>query len=350
MNNLSKLFTTLAIGLCLNTNTVQASDLNNGNLEEQSGPSKTTQASSTFNILRTLAIGLATLGKVDGFRIPSKFINTQSHLTENKISKYTHLLAQKNLNEPKTNEERKSAKFDPFKLANERYREIGTNYTDYVKKLTGRPLSTHDILKIIVPTVGLEAAFLNDAYQNLSPLEFGGGALIAYYAADIEVGIYHYLMDTLDYKNPKVPNSVGESNIFFILHHDAPTDCANYNYWELTYASYKINPIMFAGAGISLLFDQHLLAHIISTAGLIACQGQYWHMLAHRNPSKNSPFVKWLQKHHIILNPQFHNKHHTPPYDSHFGVLTGQMNPVVDLIISAGKNLYRFMEDRKKED
>jgi hypothetical protein len=41
-------------------------------------------------------------------------------------------------------------------------------------------------------------------------------------------------------------------------------------------------------------------------------------------------FVRWLQKHSIILNPLVHKVHHTQPFDRYYCITNGWLNPMLD--------------------
>lgn len=49
--------------------------------------------------------------------------------------------------------------------------------------------------------------------------------------------------------------------------------------------------------------------------------------------------LQFLQKYHIVLNPQHHQVHHTLPHDAYYCISCGWMNPVLRAI-----NFWRGME------
>ncbi len=358
MSKMSKLFLTLVITLCLCTNTSQAATLDETNLPEQPTHSRTTNPSSTLNILRTLALGLASLGGADAFRVPSQLVVTTPNVhKELRFKKYFRLAAEKNVNDltPGANKDFSgkgisgkdtSGKFDAIAFANERYALMGTSMEEEERKSKSHD-TVFDKLMILAPTAAIETSLLSLAQQHLSKVELFGGAVASYLLADFLTGLFHYAMDNLDCNNQNLPHAIRKTIISFTLHHYAPT-ISNKGYWGLTRQSWVANFVMLAGAALSSLSSNHLPSYMMALSGLIATQSQYFHFLAHRNPKENSAFVKLLQRSGLILNPKSHNKHHTPPYEDNFCVISGHTNGAVDCTIKIGKTVHGFLKNWQK--
>lgn len=70
-------------------------------------------------------------------------------------------------------------------------------------------------------------------------------------------------------------------------------------------------------------------AHLTVSSFLLALMGfvvvtNQIHKWAHMASVPTS--VRWLQARHLILSPEHHRVHHTPPYSSHYCITSGITN------------------------
>ena len=75
---------------------------------------------------------------------------------------------------------------------------------------------------------------------------------------------------------------------------------------------------------------------VILVACLATCGNQV-HSWSHGN--NKSRIIKFLQKHKIIQTPRHHMKHHVPPFDRDYCVMTNLVNPILEKI-----HFWRFLE------
>lgn len=76
---------------------------------------------------------------------------------------------------------------------------------------------------------------------------------------------------------------------------------------------------------------------LITTAvGLVAIQAAHYFAHARTHSYWVPKPVQLLQDASLILSPKHHREHHTPPFNSHFGILHGGSAPLVDYLFKHG--------------
>jgi ubiquitin-conjugating enzyme E2 variant len=75
---------------------------------------------------------------------------------------------------------------------------------------------------------------------------------------------------------------------------------------------------------------------IAFTALFVFCTNQF-HKWAHMKTPP--PWIRMLQRAHLILSPEHHVVHHTAPRDKYYCITVGWMNPLLDKI-----QFFRFCE------
>lgn len=170
--------------------------------------------------------------------------------------------------------------------------------------------------------VGLGAA---DHAGWLVPLAFIGG----YVTADFASGLVHFLAD--NFGSSKKP-LIGP---FFIRpfreHHIDPEAITRHGFLEVNGANCTVSlPILLAawllipiGANLWTLF---LGAYIGLFLFGIFLTNQF-HSWAHmKRPPR---LVRLLQRSGLILDPDHHRKHHTPPFNTYYCITCGWLNPIL---------------------
>ncbi|GAB5359081.1 hypothetical protein AAMO2058_000513700 [Amorphochlora amoebiformis] len=177
---------------------------------------------------------------------------------------------------------------------------------------------------------GMSILLLTDAAQHmtgpmdslLAPLVVGFTMLFA----DAFSGLFHWAVD--NYGNLKTP-IFGSIIHSFQGHHSAP--------WTITFRPFLNNVYKIARVVVPLM------ALVVATSigsGLWAWQiaavvffnmqilGQEFHKLSHM--IKTPPTISKLQNSGILLSKRKHLAHHTSPFEGHYCIVTGHMNPLLD--------------------
>ena len=143
-------------------------------------------------------------------------------------------------------------------------------------------------------------------------------ALCGWLLADLFSGIVHWALDT--YGSVRTP-IVGPAIIRpFRDHHADPAGMTRHDFIEVNGAScLGCLPLLAA----SFFVDGFAHALLLCTCVGILFTNQC-HKWAHAE--KRSFLIEKLQKLGIVLRPEEHAKHHTPPYDSHFCTANGWLN------------------------
>lgn len=141
--------------------------------------------------------------------------------------------------------------------------------------------------------------------------------------ADIITGLIHWWEDT--YAVPSWPilgKLVAEPNI---KHHLDPgfigkTD----SYWKHCKLSLYIGAIVLVI--IHLIYG--LNWQIVLTT-FLACSGNWIHSINH-GACRGNKILAFLRKYSIIQKAKHHAKHHVPPFDRDYCVLTNFVNPILE--------------------
>ena len=73
-----------------------------------------------------------------------------------------------------------------------------------------------------------------------------------------------------------------------------------------------------------------LLFVFMISSSIFGIVSQSTHLWAHiPHPPR---IARWLQKMGLLVRPETHHKHHRPPFSSHFSILNGWSNIVLDRI------------------
>lgn len=145
--------------------------------------------------------------------------------------------------------------------------------------------------------------------------------------ADIGTGVYHWAMD--NYGNASTP-VFGSQIEAFQGHHEEP--------WTITYRDFCNNcyPTCIATMPFLAAFVGFVSQPYVLLWGLVACTGisfcQEIHKWSHTLHSQCNPVVNWLQERGLLLARKIHLRHHRPPFETNYCIVTGHFNPILDRI------------------
>lgn len=157
------------------------------------------------------------------------------------------------------------------------------------------------------------------------PLGILGGDLVS--------GVVHWAADTYCSEDTPV---VGPSLVKpFRMHHIYPRDICTHNLVS-TVGNVCILAVPPLGLCLYLkwqLPDSVWLAFIILNFALVSAATvatNQFHKWAHQeSPSK---FAQWLQRSRLILEPSHHQLHHTAPFEMHYCITNGWLNPILNKV------------------
>ncbi|MDV6236020.1 fatty acid desaturase CarF family protein [Leptospira ellisii] len=155
--------------------------------------------------------------------------------------------------------------------------------------------------------------------------------LFSWIGADFISGLVHFLGDSVGSETTPI---LGPGFIFpFRDHHVDPKGITRHDFIETNGNNCLVSlPILIyyvffwesTGTVSSLvaLFWFFLLLGIFATNQI--------HKWAHQDSP--APLIRVLQKYKLILGPEHHKVHHTPPHDTYFCITTGWLNPVLKAV------------------
>ncbi len=150
---------------------------------------------------------------------------------------------------------------------------------------------------------------------------------------DLVSGLVHWTADT--YFSEETP-IIGPSLVKpFRLHHVYPRDICTHDL-VTTVGNVCIIAVPVLAVCISLLWfyeDSSWLAFIIlciALMSLVTVLTNQFHKWAHQeSPSR---FVRLLQRTRLVLGPAHHQLHHTKPFNIHYCITNGWLNPLLNKI------------------
>lgn len=151
--------------------------------------------------------------------------------------------------------------------------------------------------------------------------------------ADFVSGLVHWAADTYFSEDTPI---MGPSLVKpFRLHHLYPRDISTHNL-VLTVGNVCILAVPVLAICLYLTWlmpDSAWLAFVVCWIALLALATvatNQFHKWAHQeNPSA---FARWLQRKRLVLNPSHHDIHHTSPFNMHYCITNGWLNPFLNRI------------------
>jgi len=142
--------------------------------------------------------------------------------------------------------------------------------------------------------------------------------------ADFLTGVFHWGTD--NYGSLSTP-LVGEACAAFQGHHKAP--------WTITYRStcnnvFKIAKIVSPLMALAILVAPPFLGLFLIVALFAQVCSQEFHRYSHFLPSELPKYARTLQNLRLAVSTAEHGRHHTVPYDGHYCIFNGMLNPLLD--------------------
>ncbi|KAK9155753.1 hypothetical protein Sjap_003233 [Stephania japonica] len=162
--------------------------------------------------------------------------------------------------------------------------------------------------------------------QSHTLLEPALAAYIGYLIADLASGVYHWAIDNYGSSNTPI---VGDQIQAFQGHHKWP--------WTITKRQFSNNlhalarSVFFTMLPFDLLPNANPAFHAFAgaCAGCIMMSQQF-HAWAHGTKSRLPRMVVALQEMGVLVATEEHGRHHRPPYNNNYCIVSGAWNGVLD--------------------
>jgi hypothetical protein len=163
------------------------------------------------------------------------------------------------------------------------------------------------------------------------------GLAIGFVAADGISGVVHWLADTWGQADWPIVGPVIIRS--FREHHADPDAIVRHGFIETNGAS-SLGALLLVASAAALppegTVPMLARAVVFSLSSALAATNQI-HKWAHAATAPRA--VAWLQRRGCILSPTHHAVHHTPPFDRHYCITTGWLNPLCERL-----DLFRALE------
>lgn len=152
-------------------------------------------------------------------------------------------------------------------------------------------------------------------------LELIGTLVVAWMAADLLAGFWHWLEDRyFDVRWPIVGQYIAKPNE---LHHEQPTAFIYQSYWSRNWTT-------IVPAGLALLLALAVGAPpVVLLTLLFVSQANEIHAWAH-SKGRVSEWIVRLQMTGIFQSPAHHAEHHRSPFEIRYCVMSDWLNPWLD--------------------
>jgi Lipid desaturase domain len=153
-------------------------------------------------------------------------------------------------------------------------------------------------------------------------------------ASDFLSGLLHWACDSLGSASTPL---VGRAFIRpFREHHADPEQMTRHDFVE-THGASCFAALPFLAAACFASFDAIPIAlqSVLYFTALGALFTNQCHKWAHMDEGATPRWVRWAQARGLVLPREHHRLHHRPPFDSHFCMSCGWMNPLLNAILRA---------------
>lgn len=156
-----------------------------------------------------------------------------------------------------------------------------------------------------------------------------GQAILGWIIADFLGGLVHWWEDRVGWPtNHWIDRHVLDPNR---LHHTDPVAFTKAPFFMRNWTTFAT--VLAIGAVWVSIFGLSVVVLFAVICGLITNEVHYYQ----HAPSRG--WIRTLQETGVIQSRAQHNKHHTPPFNSHYCILTGWLNPILERI-----GFWTFME------
>ncbi len=182
---------------------------------------------------------------------------------------------------------------------------------------------------VLVARAGEAITAAEDGIDRVLAAVAAAALVAGYVLADFASGVVHFTFDR--FFSLETP-LLGKNFVApFRQHHSDPKHITKHDFIETNGNNClaTCGPLFIL---IAIPFDYssgwQLFFVLLIVAGAVGTFGtnQFHKWAHHENPP---PFVAWLQTHRVILPRDHHQIHHSHPYDTHYCITTGWLNPLL---------------------
>lgn len=149
-----------------------------------------------------------------------------------------------------------------------------------------------------------------------------GQLILGWLLADLVTGAFHWWEDNFGSESwPVIGPWIIRPNR---LHHRAPIAFTRHGFWERNGAS--IVAALAIGALLAAAVGPAPWVLALAIGGGLSNEV---HSFAHQ-PSRVPEAIRVLQQIGLLQSPKEHARHHRPPYDANFCILTDWLNPLLE--------------------
>lgn len=166
------------------------------------------------------------------------------------------------------------------------------------------------------------------------PLLLAAALPCGWLASDLLSGLLHYAFDT--WGSVRTP-LIGPAFIRpFREHHADPQAMTRHDFVETHGAScLAALPFLAAACLVPAEILTAFAPALLWSTALGALATNQCHKWAHMEEAATPRLVRLAQRWRLALPREHHRRHHTPPFDSHFCMSCGWLNPVFDAVLRA---------------
>jgi plasmanylethanolamine desaturase len=153
-------------------------------------------------------------------------------------------------------------------------------------------------------------------------------------ASDLLSGILHWALDTLGSVNTPI---IGRSFIRpFREHHIDPGAMTQHDFIETHGSScFAALPLLAVSTLMELdTVGSYVLQGFLVSLALGALATNQCHKWAHMEPESIPCLIRWAQRYRLLLPPRHHQLHHSAPYNTHFCMSNGWLNPLFNTYLA----------------
>jgi ubiquitin-conjugating enzyme E2 variant len=165
------------------------------------------------------------------------------------------------------------------------------------------------------------------------PLVLLAAAPCGWLAADLGSGLVHFAFDS--WGNTSTP-LIGRALIRpFREHHADPQAMTRHDFVE-THGASCLAALPLLAVSVLFPLDSEMnifLQSVMVFTALGALATNQCHKWAHMEEAATPRLVHLAQRWRLALPREHHRRHHTPPYDSHFCMSCGWLNPAFDYVL-----------------
>jgi len=162
-------------------------------------------------------------------------------------------------------------------------------------------------------------------------ITIGAAGIAGYLFADFLSGVFHWGGDTLgDERTPILGPSIIAT---FREHHGDPKAITRHGFLEINGATCFASVPLLGATAIAVPSPARIGLFVIAflvSSGLFGFATNQFHKWAHADSVP--AVVRWLQKTGVILSPERHARHHTPPHDGHYCITAGLLSEPIERI------------------